>query len=306
MDNLKVNKVWVTPGGKVGASFQAGSNYGVTDEDIQRIHKGLLLKEWTSAKEQLETNKAVVCVSDLHSGALVSTIVDVKKTQEYNYSKLTEYLDIVVQEINNRKLSEVVLIMPGDIIESFTAFNHSDTWKNIETYQGDAIIIVHKILRDFFSRIINLKEVYMIEGNHDRMTAKKESNSRKGIVQVVAHFLNEQSEIPVHYHPWIDSFEYDGLNYIMTHGDVKPWKGKQNSRGKFLFKYGKQGIHNVIVTGHYHSYTILDSDLDYTHISCPSIFTGNYFSESIGYNTHPGFLIMKNTRTKPAIEYIPI
>ena len=38
-------------------------------------------------------------------------------------------------------------------------------------YGGNVVIMAYEIIRKFLSQINNLKEVYMVSGNHDRVTS---------------------------------------------------------------------------------------------------------------------------------------
>lgn len=78
-----------------------------------------------------------------------------------------------------------------------------------------------------------------------------------------------------------------------------------------LFDHGRQGIYNVLVQGHKHTrhvtktvkrkqyewnnYTVVQLDeADYRAIILPPMFTGNFFSESLGFSSSAGFALMEN------------
>ena len=298
--NMRVKKVWVTPQGKIGTSYEIDNGYGVNSDSMLAIAK-VLTKKWKATKKSKASGIDVLVVSDLHAGAVVKALDDVIKTQEFNVGILEEYLGQIVTEVNSRNNKEVHVIIPGDIIETFTAFNHKDTWKNVSSYQGEVIILIYELLTRFLEQIDNLHTVYMVEGNHDRMTSDKQGNNRKGIVQVVSHFINKNSNINVEYHPFLLSKEIDGINYIVTHGDLKA----QGQYNKFLFKYGKQGMFNVILSGHLHNFQVKESDIDFAHYIMPSLFTGNFFSEALSYNNEPAYMFFKKHNKSVKFEYLP-
>lgn len=298
--NMRVKKIWVTPGGKVGKSYEIGDEYGIDSDALLSIAK-VLKHKWKAPKKAKGTGTEVVVVSDLHAGALIKALDETIKTQAFNSEILEKYLGQIVVEVNSRNNKEVHVIIPGDIVETFTAFNHKDTWKHVSSYQGEVIILIHEILERFLSQINNLHTVYMVEGNHDRMTSDKQGNSRKGIVQVVSHFLQKNSNINVEYHPFLLSKVIDGVNYIITHGDLKA----QGRYDTFLFKYGKQGMFNQIISGHLHSFQVKKSDIEFAHHVVPSLFTGNFFSEAMGYNNEPAYMIYKQHNSSVKFEYVP-
>lgn len=302
-DGLRLKKAWVTPEGRVGRTYEKDDLYGIPPEDIpilfEKINKQI--KITTTAPQH--SSVGVVVVSDIHAGAVVKALDETIYKRDFNEKILSGYLSEISGEVNKFAFSEVHLIIPGDIVESFTAFNHADTWKHVEKHQGGLIIAIHEILRQFFESIDNLASVYMIEGNHDRMTQKKEGNSRKGLVEVTSYFLQKTSNINIVYHPWMIRQEIDGIFYIVTHGDWKPLHGGYDS---FLFQYGMQKRYNAFITGHFHSFKVVGHGRNYMHIQAPSVYTGSFFEEAQGYNAGPGYLICQRSKEKLSISLRPL
>lgn len=303
--DLKLSKVWITPEGRVGKSYSNSFMYGIEEKQFQELIASvgaLSLHKSTSNNFSGNSKKGTIYLADLHIGAFIKALDEVVHTQEFNSSILSDYLNNVVSIVNAHNYEEVHLFIPGDVVESFSAFNHRDTWKHIQYYQGEIITASFSILKHVLSSINNLHTIYMVEGNHDRMTAAYEGNSRKGMVEVLAFFLKE-SGFPIKYHPLLIGEEIDGIYHIMTHGDLK----NTTDYDKFLFKNGKQGIFNLVMTGHFHQFGIIKYDKAFIHVSCPSIFTGNFYSEAMNVNGIPAFLIIENNgKGKPKINYIPL
>lgn len=300
---LKITKVTTNPHGKPWIQYSIDSDYGISPEDFKLLQDSFEPRPIGSTTNIVPNNEVItVDISDLHSGAVLKALEETIITQEYNTQILIDYLEEAIDKINGYEAKEVHLFIPGDIVETFTAFNHRDTWKKISNAQGGIVIIAYEVMKKLITEIDNLKKVYLIEGNHDRLTSHKEGNSRKGLVEVLAYFLSENSSIDIKYHPFLVAEEIDGIYHICTHGDLKPFK-RQDS---FFFKYGKQGIFNVLKTGHYHGFNIINQSLDFLHYQCPSIFTGNFFSESIGFNCLPAFTVVRSVNGLPHIEYVPL
>ena len=96
-------------------------------------------------------------------------------------------------------------------------------------------------------------------------------------------------------------------------------KGKKSTK-QICWDYGVQGMYNLICEGHLHSIiqklnvnqrdsyqTIKDDAVDHRRINCPSFFTGNFFSESLGYTSESGFIITENNgKGVPNVFYYAI
>lgn len=280
--------------------FRRVRGYGLSESEIDVVSKKISKAKF-SAKYSEGSGVGIVDISDLHTGAVLKYAVETIKTPEFNIEVLTDYIAEAVSIINSYNFREVHLFLPGDIVETFTAFNHRDTWKNVQAFQGGVTIMAYQVIKGLVSAIQNIKCVYMVEGNHDRLTADKEGNSRKGIAEMIAFFLNENGNVGIKYHPWLIAEEIDGMYHLCTHGDHKPFL-----RNDFWFRYGKQGMYNVLRTGHYHGFNVLRQTQDNLHYQCPSVFTGNFFSESIGFDAVPGITICRNRGGVPQLDYRPL
>jgi hypothetical protein len=191
-EGMVLKKKWVTPEGKIGRSYHIPSLYGITEKTFKNVTQQLKNYKWKSTKnKKSKAQVGVVAVSDIHSGALVDVTRSISLKDAFDPFILNTHLNKIAQDINEKEYSEVHLLMPGDLIESFSARNHADTWKNISHYQGDIIIFTYELLSKFFASIDNLTNVYMVEGNHDRFTEKKEGNNKRGVVEVLCHFLQK-------------------------------------------------------------------------------------------------------------------
>jgi predicted phosphodiesterase len=295
--------VWQTRDNKTGGGWTHYKNsklYGLSEQQVEDVSKKLSKAKF-SAKYKEGSSIGIVDISDLHTGAVLKYAVETIKTPEFNIEILTDYIAEAVSIINSYNFKEVHLFLPGDIVETFTAFNHKDSWKNVQAFQGGVTIMAYQVVKGLVSAITNVKCVYMVEGNHDRLTADKEGNSRKGIAEIIAFFLKENGNVDIKYHPWLIAEEIDGMYHLCTHGDHKPFL-----KNDFWFRYGKQGIYNVLRTGHYHGFNVLRQTQDNLHYQCPSVFTGNFFSESIGFDAVPGITICQNRGGVPQLDYRPL
>ena len=275
-----------------------------TFEEIKEILKnefGLVVKFETKIIDGHEVGVAVI--ADLHLGAYIDGLVN---TKNYSIPILIEYLEAIVAKINKMGFKEVHVLFLGDMIESFTGLNHKNSWKGLQKGMIGAEVIkfsVNILHEKLLSKINNLKSVKLVAGNHDRLTSDKDEDTDGGACDLIAFGL-ELRGYNVEFHPTVISSEIDGINYILLHGH----KGISRKATKDIcWDFGKKGIYNVILEGHLHSIIqklsvnmrgkhniIKDDSVDHIRMNARSLFTGNGFSEDLGYTSNAGFSIITN------------
>ena len=246
--------------------------------------------------------EGVFGMADFHFGANIKNLI---RTPDFNLDILIGYFQQIAQDINNRKYEKVHLIFAGDIIESFTGLNHMGTFKELDSWGVDAITTAYEVIeRYFLQEINNLTSVNIVSGNHDRTTIKKELDYEGGAAKMFAYLLRKTSDVEVRYNPMILSFQVGAINYVVTHGHH--YLSKKDV-GKILYEYGEKGYYNVLIEGHLHSrlvekaykakkvefeqVTVVDFDsLDYRKVILPPLFTGNFYSESMGFSSSAGYM----------------
>lgn len=317
-DNLKVKSIW-TNGDKVNISVVP--DYQKEEEDFSSVLKETLLEHIKNSKTKFKVAKksyprskvGVAVTADYHIGAYIEGLI---KTKDFSVEVVTDYLDQVAEDINSFRYSEVHLVILGDLIESFTGLNHINSWKGMQSgmYGGNVVIMAYEIIRKFLSQINNLKEVYMVSGNHDRVTSSNKEDVEGDVCKLLAYFLEDNCKgVEFSFSPMVLTKVIDNICYIMTHGHLG---FSSKDMGKILFQYGKQGYFNVLLSGHYHTrrssqnvvhtQTIGEDNADYRSIICPSLFTGNFYSESNGWTSTAGYLIIENRFDKPLVVDIPL
>lgn len=245
----------------------------------------------------------VIIIADLHLGAYIDGLVN---TRDYSIPILINYLDDIVAKVNRMNFKEVNVLFLGDMIESFTGLNHKNSWKGLQKGMIGAEVIkfsVNVLHEKLLSKINNLKDVKIVAGNHDRLTSDKAEDVDGGACDLIAFGL-ELRGYNVEFHPTVISAEIDGINYILLHGH----KGISRKATKDLcWDFGKKGMYNVILEGHLHSIIqklsvnlkgkfniIKDDSVDHIRMNARSLFTGNGFSEDLGYTSNAGFSIITN------------
>lgn len=301
-------------------------------QPIQVINYGVTLKLAKKAKElslpeiQITTRKlartskkklswGVVPLADFHIGAYVG---DLLKTKDFSFDILCKYLQQIADEVNEKGFDKVYLVMLGDFIESFTGLNHINSWKGLHkgSYGMNAVILAHEILSEhLYSKINNLKIVDFVSGNHDRITSDSKEDVFGEVGNMIYYlFKKDYPSIDSNFSSLIVSRKLDNIGYLGTHGHLGLAK---KDTGKIIQDYGfKNAEYHFLMQGHYHARegiktykkkiatyadvkVVQHDSLDYRKITVPPLFTGNFYSESIGYSSSAGGTILyKNKYNK--------
>lgn len=257
-------------------------------------------------------NTSVLVLSDFHIGAQVDAIGN---TPRFTSANIVARLQEVATSINKRKYDSVHVFLLGDFIESFTGVNHESSWKHLERngHGVDVLIAAYTILRRFLTSLYNVEQVCIVSGNHDRVSQKMSGDEYGSVAGLLAFMLKENTTLHIEHNPLILGTEVDGIYYLLSHNHYNLVKG---DLGKAFWEYGKQGIYNVLLGGHWHArkgkrvYRVIDEKLidqaNYRQISVAPLFTGNFYSESNGWNSSPGYTVIENNgRGKPNVfEYV--
>ena len=309
IDNSNVKHLWVK--NKEASLFVKNPNYVELEGEIEKTFdeiKDLLQKELENVikfKVESVSGKeiAVIVIADLHLGAYIDGLV---LTRDYSIPILINYLEDIVIKVNLMNYKEVYITFLGDMIESFTGLNHKNSWKGLQKGMIGAEVIkfsVNILHEKLLSKIKNLKKIKLVAGNHDRLTSDKDEDTDGGACDLIAFGL-ELRGYDVEFHSTVISSEIDGINYILLHGH----KGISRKATKDIcWDFGKKGVYNVILEGHLHSIIqklsvnlkgkfniIKDDSVDHIRMNARSLFTGNSYSEDLGYSSNAGFSIITN------------
>ena len=289
----------------------------VTEEELKSlIEEGL--KGITRPINQTKSigKTGVVKIADLHLGSYVDNLI---RTKEFSISILAEKLYTAADEINARKYADVHVHILGDLIESFTGLSHINTWRGLDKAMvgAEAVKLVVKVLHEnFLSRITNLRLVKVVAGNHDRVSSNNKEDVQGEAANLVCWGL-EMIGYEVEFNPLVITHTVDGICHILTHGHHSI---SSRSTKQLCWDYGVQGKYNLICEGHLHSIiqklsvkqrdgfqTVKDDAVDHRRMNCPSFFTGNFYSESLGYTSESGFVITEdNGKGVPNVFYYAV
>ena len=240
----------------------------------------------------------LLALSDIHINSRVQGLRD---AQDYDNDVCREYLTKSAIAANRKDAGNVTVLLNGDIIESVTGKNHPDVFTEMEnqsTY-ADGIMKAVNILAEFLGKINNLTKVIIVSGNHDRLTSSNHEDANGGAAQLISEFLKLMLyNTEVEWDPKVISHETENCVFICSHGDklqrVKP--------EEIFYRYGSRDKFNFYLTGHWHNRAIKSDTRFGRHISLPSIFTGNTYSDFAGFTSDPGFLMIYSENGKPVVE----
>jgi len=225
------------------------------------------------------------------------------KTRDFNTQILKDGLLTSVEDFNNIRFAKRHVHIQGDLIESFTGLNHINSWHSMDSKMIGATVIklCTKLLDEALSKINNLDTVKIIGGNHDRISKDNKEDVKGGAAEIIAYCL-ELLGYNVEFHPYVISHEVQGINHIILHGD-KVVSSKTSE--ELVSLYGAQGKYNFITEAHLHKamekltakqrskYQVIQDDkLMLRRLTLKPFFTGNYYSETLGYNTNAGYSIL--------------
>ena len=254
----------------------------------------------------------VLVVSDLHIGARVE---EIGNTPAFGIKDVVRRLNVLAAMTNEKEYEKVHICLLGDFIESFTGLNHPSTWHELEHdgYGVNVVIGAYEILKKFLTQVNNIESVSIVSGNHDRTSMKMQGDPKGSVAELLSYMLKENTPLNINHSSLLLTLEADSIFYVLTHNHYNISKGDM---GKVFWEYGKQGLYNVLLGGHWHARKgkriykqVEEKQLDqanYRQIAVAPLFTGNFYSESSGWNSTAGFtLIENNGHGKPNVfEYI--
>jgi len=252
----------------------------------------------SKAPDPIQGKDIVAAIADLHIGAEVKGL---RITRDFDNEILRGYLSKVAQYVNAQNAQRVTLVKLGDIIESLTGLMHPNTWKSMQggMYGAKVVIAAYEILMEFIGQINNLERICGVGGNHDRI-GKKEIEANGEIAELIFYMLKQSlPDIEVVYDHSIVVKELYGINYLFCHDD-KAFTQK-NKVGELLFHYGDKNLFNMVVGGHLHSRITQLDGVRSRKINIPSLFTGNRYSEDLGYSSTAGFCIFESIDGLPKV-----
>lgn len=280
-------------------------------EYIRFVLNNELSKTYTYTPKDFKNNiEGVLKWADLHFGAHIRNLV---LTKDYDVDILESGLNESVDEMNSFQFKKAHVHINGDLIESFSGLNHINSWMSMDKdlIGSKAVILCSELLDRVLQRIDNLGCIKIVAGNHDRLSKANDEDVKGGAAELIAWGLKLKG-YNVDFHPYITTHLVDGINHINLHGD----KGisKRNTKD-IIWDYGIKGVFNFVFEAHLHSLfqklsatqrdkfnVIKDDSVDHRRMHLQSFFTGNYYSETLNFNSNGGYAIVwDNGKGKPKV-----
>lgn len=260
---------------------------------IEELTNSLERYDWSKMVmniERVETTgdtKMIVCLSDLHIGALVD--IDINK---FNFDIATKRLEKYAGEVIARAIkynvSEVHIVNLGDVIEHSNmrygqAFKSEFAFSDQITYASDLIMNFIEVLAE--QKKFNITYAGFA-GNHDRITDKDKNldgdHAVKMINKIVKTYIDKAKIGNVEYvqakdygHELLD---INGRNFKFVHGDLDSFKNE-------LLVQRHSSIDKVeydaVVMGHYHHYRYIETETERATIMFGSLKGADEYGEKI-------------------------
>lgn len=240
--------------------------------------------------------------ADLHFGAHIRNLL---LSPDYDSGVLEQSLLKSVVDTNVLGFRKVHVHIHGDLLESFSGLNHINSWQSMNKDEtgASAIMLCTELLDRVLKKINNLGTIKIVAGNHDRTSKANDEDVKGDAAKLIAYCLTLKG-YDVEFHPYVITHYVDNINYINFHGDKKLSK---RSTEDIIWKYGIKGAYNYICEAHLHSLmeflsssakdkfqVIKDDSIDHRRMVLQPFFTGNYYSETLGFLTNAGYSIMWN------------
>lgn len=291
---------------------EKGALEEVDYDSLKEVLQKEITREYSyTVKADVKMNKeAVLKWADLHFGAHIRNLI---LTRDYDSNILLNGLNTSVDQTNDFGFKKVHVHINGDLIESFSGLNHINSWMSMDKNEvgADAIKLCTELLHRVLSRINNLGEIKIVSGNHDRTSKANDEDVKGGAANLIAWGLSLKG-YNVEFHPYITTHLVEGINHINLHGD----KGiSKRSTKDIIWDYGIKGKYNFVFEAHLHSLiekmsstqrekfnVIRDDSIDHRRMHLQSFFTGNYYSETLNFNSNAGYCIVwDNGRGLPQV-----
>lgn len=267
-------------------------------EWLQDVKQDVELPEYEYKEEK---KPVVVSLGDLHIGVYFEGD---GLHHDYNRDIAAKKLSRIVEMVNKMYPDrDIHYVIGGDLIESFTGKNHADMWKHIEMHGAKAAFEAFKLLKEMFMKTNNLRKVYMVGGNHDRITSDNNDDKTGQVAELLYLLFNETTNIDCEFDPHHIQTTIDGVSYIIAHGDKK-FSNKKAS--EVIVDYGVPNIYNVIIEFHRHKFEVTEDKLKFRKVTTPSIVSSTNHGKDMGLNSPSGFIVYENVNGYTSMQIIPL
>jgi UDP-2,3-diacylglucosamine pyrophosphatase LpxH len=242
-------------------------------------------------------------LADIHMGAETKGL---QLSSDFDLKILYGYADQFIETVNAVGAKKTYLACIGDLIESFSGMSHPDSWKGMEKgmYGAKAIAAATEFIEYILQRVHNVAGILGVAGNHDRGSASNKEDTRGEIAAAIFYFLERMygNVMEVRFEFGVLPKVIDGIRYILVHGDKSDCSGPAKVQ-QLVWDYGSRDMFNVVLSAHLHSRMINLDKVGVRWYVVPPLFTGNWYSERLGFTSVAGTLLFRNNgRGLPSVR----
>lgn len=269
----------------------------------------------------------VVCLSDWQIGKADGDGTD------GTIKRILTMIDGVTERIrelqkSGRKMKTLVIAGIGDMVENCEGHYSSQTF-TVQLNRRQQIRVLRRLLTKAitsWAKMFNEVVVVAVPGNHGenrngsgKAFTTRGDNDDVAAFEMVAEILSANPDAYGHVRFVLPEDEislvikvsdtYLGFahGHVTTNGSdpqkkIKEWWKSQT------FANNPIGYANILITGHYHHFSVIEYDMDKIHMQCPSMDGGSeWFKDLTGVDSRPGtltFLIDSTNRPYRDLEII--
>ena len=293
---------------KVGVRAKRNTQY--RDEDYRDLVN--LIKKHRPMSEKVANGNStfVVCLSDWQIGKADGDGTD------GTIKRILAMIDGVSERIrelqkSGRKMKTLVVAGVGDMVENCEGHYSSQTF-TVELNRRQQMRVLRRLLTKaitVWSKMFAEVIVVAVPGNHGenrngsgKAFTTRGDNDDVAVFEMVAEILSANPDAYGHVRfslPEDDIsmiVEANGKYLGFTHGHItstgndpqkkiKEWWKSQN------FSNNPIGYVDILITGHYHHFSIIEHDSNRIHMQCPAMDGGSeWFKDLTGVDSRPGTL----------------
>lgn len=209
-----------------------------------------------------------------------------------------------------RKIQKIVICGMGDMEEGCDGNYPSQTF-TVQLNRRQQIRLLRRLLTKLITRVAKLApeiEIYAVPGNHGEHRKDGKAFTTRGdnddvaVFEMVAEILSANPGAYGHvkfYLPEDDIWmiiQANGRHVGIAHGHVTPNGADPQKKVREWWKdqaFSKKqiGFVDILVTAHYHHFSVIEYDDQTIHIQCPSEDGGSeWYTDLKGVNSRPGTL----------------
>lgn len=293
---------------KVGVRAKRTTQY--RDEDYKDLVNLIKKHRPMSEKTPNGNSTFVVCLSDWQIGKADGDGTD------GTIKRILVMIDAVTERIrelqkSGRKMKTLVVAGVGDMVENCEGHYATQTF-TVELNRRQQVRVLRRLLTKAittWSKHFDEAIVVAVPGNHGenrngsgKSFTTRGDNDDVAVFEMVAEILSANPEAYGHVRfslPEDDIsmiVESNGKYLGFTHGHItstgndpqkkiKEWWKSQN------FANNPIGYVDILITGHYHHFSVVEHDRNRIHIQCPAMDGGSeWFKDLTGVDSRPGTL----------------